>query len=198
MRKALKTGPENPPEPHQKSKQSKQNKQMNFPKDKSKRSDAAALQAQPAQPHRSPSRRSNHAQPASNVSASLCCLSAAAPFSGKVAGPVTSRLGQYRRPVFRESGRQLAGGVARRSGKTQGSCTHMWCAWLRATRPCHCRSDRPRYLAFVHGLQRPFWTAKFKGGCLAKARRQPPPTSRTSRQTAADAEPRTQTLARAA
>ena len=161
MRKALKTGPENPPEPHQKSILSKQNKQMNFPTDKSKPSDAAALQAQPAQPHRSPSRRSNHAQPASNVSASLCCLSASAPFSWKLAGPVPSRLGQDRGPVFRESGRQLAGGVARRSGKTQGSCTHMWCAWLRATRPCHCRSDRPQFRVLVHGLLRPFSTAEF-------------------------------------
>ena len=133
---------------------------MNFPTDKSKRSDAAALQAQPAQPHRSPSRRSNHAQPASNVSASLCCLSASAPFSGLLAGPVTSRLGLHRRPVFRASGRQLAVGVARRSGRFPRACTHMWCAWLRATRPCHCRSDRPRNLALVHGLLRPFETAE--------------------------------------
>ena len=171
---------------------------MNFPKDKSKRSDAAALQAQPAQPHRSPSRRSNHAQPASNVSASLCCLSALAPFSVQVAGPVTSRLGQHRGPVFRASGRQLAVGVARRSGRFPRACTHMWCAWLRATRPCHCRSDRPQFLALVHGLLRPFWTAEAKGACLAKDPRQPPPTSRTSRQTAADAAPRAHTLARAA
>ena len=171
---------------------------MNFPTDKSKRSDAAALQAQPAQPHRSPSRRSNHAQPASNVSASLCCLSASAPFSGKVAGPVTSRLGQYRRPVFRESGRQLAVGVARRSGRFRGSCTHMWCAWLRATRPCHCRSDRPQDLALVHGLLPPLSTAEFRGACLAKAPRQPPPTSRTGRQEPHDAAPRTRGGRRAA
>ena len=171
---------------------------MNAPTDKSKRSDAAALQAAPAQPHRSPSRRSNHAQPASNVSASLCCLSALAPFSGKVAGPVTSRLGLHRGPVFRASGRQLAVGVARRSGKTQGSCTHMWCAWLRATRPCHCRSDRPPNLALVHGLLRPFWTAEAKGACLAKDPRQPPPTSRTGRQTPAAAAPRTRGGRRAA
>ena len=160
LRLAQKTGPENPPEPDQKSILSKENKQMNFPKDKSKRSDAAAFQAEQAQTHRSSPRRSNHAQPASNVSASLCCLSASAPFSGLLAGPVPSRLGQDRGPVFRAFGRQLAVGVARRSGRFRGSCTHMWCAWLRATRPCHCRSDRPRYRALVHGLLRPFWTAE--------------------------------------
>ena len=171
---------------------------MNFPKDKSKRSDAAAFQAEQAQTHRSSPRRSNHAQPASNVSASLCCLSALAPFSWKLAGPVPSRLGQDRGPVFRESGRQLAVGVARRSGRWRGSCTHMWCAWLRATRPCHCRSDRPRYLAFVHGLLRPFSTAEATGACLAKDPRQPPPTSCTGRQTPAAAAPRAHTLARAA
>ena len=162
---------------------------MNFPKDKSKRSHAAALQAEPAQPHRSPSRRSNHAQPASNVSASLCCLSALAPELGLFSGNVTSRLGWSRGPVFRASGRQLAVGVARRSGRFPRACTHMWCAWLRATRPCHCRSDRPAYLAFVHGLLPPFSTAEATGACLAKAPRQPPPTSRTGRQTPAAAAP---------